>query len=248
MMKKNVLVVFLVLMGITFSFAGSAKAEKLTPKGDMLQEIIDLVVENNPTLQSQKSLLDQIQALPDPGKGFDFQLNVRGGVTAYVDEYSQEIWVGPTGGVVMEIPLFNSSRRRERIMSRLTYAKELEKARQDYLALKNSIVSELLTKLKKLFQLENEKKKLEQLKSFLSSNSESLEQQAKTGVIKAADLWQLSERIMDIETKIYNQSSELEILRREIAINLGGEKSSQLWQMLEQLSVKDSEEKRLESQ
>jgi outer membrane protein TolC len=248
MMKKNVLVVFLVLMGITFSFAGSAKAEKLTPKGDMLQEIIDLVVENNPTLQSQKSLLDQIQALPDPGKGFDFQLNVRGGMTVYVDENSQEIWAGPTGGVVLEMPLFSSSRRRESIMSRLTYAKELEKARQDYLALKNSIVSELLTKLKKLFQLENEKKKLEQLKSFLSSNSESLEQQAKTGVIKAADLWQLSERIMDIETKIYNQSSELEILRREIAINLGGEKSSQLWQMLEQLSVKDSEEKRLESQ
>ena len=124
-------------------------------------------------------------------------------------------------------------------MSRLTYAKELEKARQDYLALKNSIVSELLTKLKKLFQLENEKKKLEELKSFLSSNSESLEQQAKTGVIKAADLWQLSERIMDIETNIYNRSSELEILRREIAINLAGEKSSQLWQMLEQLSVKD---------
>ena len=67
-------------------------------------------------------------------------------------------------------------------------------------------------------------------------------------MIKAADLWQLSERIMDIETKIYNQSSELEILRREIAINLGGEKSSQLWQMLEQLSVKDSKEKGLESQ
>ncbi len=247
-MKKNALVVFLVLMGITFSLAGSAKAEKLIPKGDMLQEIIDLVVEHNPTLQSQKSLLDQIQALPDPGKGFDFQLNVRGGVTAYADENNQEIWFGPTGGVVLEMPLFSSSRRRESIMSRLTYAKELEKARQDYLALKNSIVSELLTKLKKLFQLENEKKKLEELKSFLSSNSESLKQQAKTGVIKAADLWQLSERIMDIETNIYNRSSEWEILRREIAINLAGEKSSQLWQMLEQLSVKDSEEKRLESQ
>ncbi|GAI01906.1 unnamed protein product, partial [marine sediment metagenome] len=73
-------------------------------------------------------------------------------------------------------------------MSRLTYAKELEKARQDYLALKNSIVSELLTKLERLFQLENEKKKLEELKSFLSSNIESLRHQVKTGVIKAVDL------------------------------------------------------------
>lgn len=65
---------------------------------------------------------------------------------------------------------------------------------------------------------------------------------------KAADLWQLSERIMDIETKIYNRSSELEILRREMAINLGGEKSNQLRQMLEQLSVKHGEEERFESQ
>ena len=244
MMKKNVLVVFLVLMGITFSFAGSGKAEKLTPSGDMLQEIIDLVVENNPTLQSQRSLLDQIQALPDPGKGGDFQLNVRGGMTAYADEDNQEVWAGPTGGVVLEIPLFSSSRRRQRIMSRLTYIKELEKAQQDYLALKNSVVSELLAKLKQLFQLENEKKKLEELKSFLSSNTESLKQQAKTGVIKASDLWELTERIMDTETKIYHWSSELELLKREIAINLGGEKSEELGQMLGEPSVKHIEEKK----
>jgi len=243
MMKKNALVVFLVLMVITFSLAGSAKAEKLIPKGDMLQEIIDLVVEHNPTLQSQKSLLDQIQALPDPGKGFDFQLNVRGGMTTYADENNQEIWTGPTGGVVLEIPLFSSSRRRQRIMSRLTYIKELEKTQQDYLALKNSVVSELLAKLKQLFQLENEKKKLEELKSFLSSNIESLKQQVKTGVIKAADLWELSERIMDTETKIYNRSSELEILKQEIAINLGGEKCEELRQMLDELSVEYIEEK-----
>ncbi len=245
-MKKNVLVVFLVLMGIIFSFAGSGKAEKLIPKGDMLQEIIDLVVEHNPTLQSQRSLLDQIQALPDPGKGGDFQLNVRGGVTAYLDEDDQEVWAGPTGGVVLEIPLFSSSRRRERIMSRLTYIKELEKTQQDYLALKNSVVSELLAKLKQLFQLENEKKKLEELKSFLSSNIESLKQLVKSGVVRASDLWELTERIMDTETKIYHWSSELELLKREIAINLGGEKSEELRQILEEISVKYIEEKHLE--
>ncbi|GAI58825.1 unnamed protein product, partial [marine sediment metagenome] len=61
-------------------------------------------------------------------------------------------------------------------------------------------------------------------------------------------LWELTERIMDTETEIYHRSSELEILRREIAINLGGKKSEQLRQMLEQLSLKHGEEKRLESQ
>jgi len=243
MIRKKVPAIFLVLMGITFSLAAWGKTEELIPKGDILQETIDLVVENNPTLQSQRSLFEQIQALPDPGKGGDFQLSLRGGITTYASEDTQEVWFGPTGGVGLEIPLFSSSRRKERIMSRLTYAKELEKAKQDYLRLKNSIVSELLAKLNKLFGLQNEKKKLEELRFFLSSNIESLKQQVKTGVIKAADLWELTERIMDIETKIYNRSTELEILKREIALNLGGEKSSQLRQMLEQLSVKYMEEK-----
>jgi len=243
MIRKKVPAVFLVLMGITFFFAAWGKTEELIPKGDILQEIIDLVVENNPTLQSQGSLLEQIQALPNPGKGVDFQLSLRGGMATYVDEADQEIFTGPSGGVGLEIPLFSSSRRKERIMDQLTYAKELEKAKQDYLRLKNSIVSELLAKLNKMFQLQNEKKKLEELRFFLSSNIESLKQQVKAGVIKAADLWEITERIMDTETKIYNRASESEILKREIAINLGGEKSKELRQMLDELSVKYMEEK-----
>jgi outer membrane protein TolC len=244
MIRKKVLAIFLVLlMGITFSFTVQGKAEELIPQGDILQEIIDLVVENNPTLQSQRSLLEQIQTLPNPGKGVDFQLSLRGGMATYVDEDDQEVFIGPSGGVGLEIPLFSSSRRKERIMDQLAYAKELEKTKQDYLALRNSVVSELLTKLNKLFQLQNERKKLEELRFFLSSNIESLKQQVKAGVIKAADLWEITERIMDTETKIYNRSSESEILKREVAINLGGERAEELRQMLEQLSVKYVEEK-----
>ena len=243
MIRKKVLAIFLVLVGITLSFSVWGKTEELIPKEDILQETINLVVENNPTLQSQRSLLEQIQALPNPGKGVDFQLSLRGGMATYVDEASQEIFTGPSGGVGLEIPLFSSSRRKERIMDQLTYAKELEKAKQDYLRLKNSIVSELLAKLNKMFGLENEKKKLEELRFFLSSNIESLKQQVKAGVIKAADLWEITERIMDTETKIYNRASESEILKREIAINLGGEKSEELRQMLDELSVKYVEEK-----
>ena len=246
MIRKKVPAIFLVLMGITFSFAGWGKTEELTANGDILQRIINLVVEDNPTVQSQRSLLEQIQALPNPGKGLDFEVSLRGGMATYVDEDDREIWTGPSASVGLEIPLFSSSRRKDRIMDRLTYAKELEKAKQDYLALKNSIISELLNKLKKLFALLNEKKKLEELRFFLGSNIESLKQQVKTGVIKANDLWELTERIMDTETNIYNRSSELELLKREIAINLGGKKSGRLRQMLEELSVEYIGERRLE--
>ncbi len=247
MIIKKALAIFLVLTGATLFFVACGNAQGSAADGDLLQQIIDLVVENNPTLQSQRRLLDQIQALPDPGKGIDIQLSVRGGLTTYADENDQAIWFGPTGGVGLEIPLFSSSRRRERIMDQITYAKEVEEAKQDYFDLKNSIVSELLRKLRQVSGLQNEKRKLEELTSFLASNVKSLKQQVKTGVIKAADLWELTERIMDTEASIYNQSTELNVLRREIAINFGGEKSVQLRQMLEQLSVKHTEEKYLES-
>ena len=247
MIMRKGLAIFLVLTGATLFFAACGNTQEFAANGDILQRIIDLVVESNPTLQSQRRLLDQIQALPDPGKGLDIQLSLRGGLTTYADENDQAIWFGPTGGVGLEIPLFSSSRRRERIMDQITYAKEVEEAKQDYFDLKNSIVSELLRKLRQVSGLQNEKRKLEELKSFLASNVESLKQQVKTGVIKAADLWELTERIMDTEASIYNQSTELNVLRREIAINFGGEKTRQLRQMLEQLSVKDTEEEYLES-
>ncbi len=247
MIIKKALAIFLVLTGTTLFFTGCGNTQEFAADGDILQQIVDLVVENNPTLQSQRRLLNQIQALPDPGKGIDIQLSVRGGLTTYADENEQAIWFGPTGGVGLEIPLFSASRRRERIMDQITYAKEVEEAKQDYFDLKNSIVSELLRKLRQVSELQNEKRKLEELTYFLASNVESLKQQVKTGVIKATDLWELTERIMDTEASIYNQSIELNVLRREIAINFGGEKSVQLRRLLEQLSLKHTEEKYLES-
>jgi len=237
MRVKKIVSILLLWAGVTLAFTEYGGAQELTENVDSLDQIIDLVVENNPTLQSQKSLLDQIQALPDPGKGFDFQLNVRGGMTTYADENNQEIWTGPTGGVVMEIPLFSSSRRRESIMSRLTYAKELEKARQDYFDLKSSIISELLSKINELRNIRSEKEKLQKLRLFFNSNVESLRQQVKNGLTRPTELWELTERIMDTETKIQNLSMEFSALRREIAINFGGERSKELGEMLEALSL-----------
>jgi len=235
-MKKKILTVFLVLIGVVLFPLMQGQTEELTPQKDILGQIIELVVENNPILQSQRRLLEQIQALPNPGKGLDLQLNFRGGMSSYVDEDDRKIWTGPSYGVGIEIPLFSSSRRKERIMDRLTYTKEIEKAKQDYLRLKNSVISDLLTSLNKLSQLQNEKENLRELKSFLSSNTESLKRQIEVGVVKAADLWELRERIMNLNTKIYNLSSELEILKRETAINSGGEKSEELKAMLDEVS------------
>ncbi|MQY70217.1 MAG: hypothetical protein GH145_05085, partial [Firmicutes bacterium] len=108
MMEKKVLAILVMFIGITLSFTGWGKTEELTANGDILQRIINLVVEDNPAVQSQRSLLEQIQALPNPGKGLDFEVSLRGGMATYVDENDREIWAGPSASVGLEIPLFSS--------------------------------------------------------------------------------------------------------------------------------------------
>jgi len=206
-------------------------------KEDALQQIIDFVLENNSLLKSQRKLLQKIEGLPNPGKGFDLNFNLRGGVAPYIDEETKQTTIVPTWGATLEIPLFDSSKRKERIMDQLTYTKEVEKARQDYIRLKNSITSELLTQLNKLSQLQNEKKNQEELKSFLILNEKSLKERVKAGLAETNDLWELSEKIMNLNTKISNLSNELKILKREIAITMGGEKWSELKAMLDDLKL-----------
>lgn len=232
MIKK---VLSLILIGIVFSFAAAGQSEELVPQKDTLQQIIDLMVENNPALQSQRSLLEQIRALPNPGKGFDFQLILNGGISSYMDQDKREIWTAPTWGVGIEIPLFSLSRRKERIMDRLTYAKELETIEQDYLRLENSIISELLSKINELYQWENKEENLKELKSFLETRKDSLEEQVRTGMKESAALFDLMERVMQVDLEIKNTISELEVLKLETAINLGGKEWKELLELIKQM-------------
>ena len=118
---------------------------------------------------------------------------------------------------------------------RIAYTEKLEKAKQDYLQLKSSVVSELLSKIDKLCQLQNEVKNLEKLKVFFIRNMESLKREVKAGVAEVADLWELNERIIDTDTKIYNLSSQIQALKYEAAFNLGGEKWSELLKILNKI-------------
>lgn len=237
MRVKKIVSILLLWAGVTLAFTEYGGAQELTENVDSLDQIINLVVENNPILQSQRRLVEQIEDLPSPRGGFDLQLSLNGEMGTRSDDTAGELRIAPAAGVSLEIPLFNSSKRRELIKDQLSYIKELEKARQDYFDLKSSIISELLSKINELRDIRSEKEKLQKLRLFFNSNVESLRQQVKNGLTRPTELWELTERIMDTETKIQNLSMELSALRREIAINFGGERSKELGEMLEALSL-----------
>jgi len=233
-MKRKSVMIWLLVISITV-LSCNVRAEENILDQEILQKAIDLVVENNPLIKSQRKLLEEIEDLPNPGKGPDFKVVLEGGVGSYVDEDDRKVWTAPTWGIGLEIPIFSYSRKKDKIMDRIAYTEKLEKAKQDYLQLKSSVVSELLSKIDKLCQLQNEVKNLEKLKVFFIRNMESLKREVKAGVAEVADLWELNERIIDTDTKIYNLSSQIQALKYEAAFNLGGEKWSELLKILSKI-------------
>ena len=232
------LVVLMAALSIGHGFAQpTAKKDppREVPEKDYLQEMIELVVEANPTLQSQRNLIKEIETISGPVKGPDLALSLKTGAAVEGDD-GWERRVTPTGGLELAIPLYSSAKKRKIALDKLTVQKDLAKVWQDYYKLKNSVISDLLTKVDKLSSLKNELDGQKKLLSLLQRNLEAFRKQVEAGVARPSDLWAISERIMIIEeTKIQNLSSQLATLKREVAVNLAGARWLELLEMLNQI-------------
>ncbi len=233
------LVVLMAALSIGHGFAQpTAKKDspREVPEKDYLQEMIELVVEANPTLQSQRNLIKEIETISQPVKGPDLALSLKTGAAVEGADSGWERRVAPTGGLELSIPLYSSAKKRKVALDKLTVQKDLAKVWQDYYHLKNSVISDLLTKVDKLSSLKNELDGQKKLLSLLQHNLEAFSKQVEAGVARPSDLWAISERIMIIEeTKIQNLSSQLATLKREVAVNLAGARWLELLEMLNQI-------------
>ena len=233
------LVVLMAALSIGHGFAQpTAKKDppREVPEKDYLQEMIELVVEANPTLQSQRNLIKEIETISEPVKGPDLALSLKTGAAVEGADDGWERRVTPTGGLELAIPLYSSAKKRKIALDKLTVQKDLAKVWQDYYQLKNSVISDLLTKVDKLSSLKNELDAQKKLLSLLQHNLEAFTKQVEAGVARPSDLWAISERIMIIEeTKIQNLSSQLATLKREVAVNLAGARWLELLEILNQI-------------
>ena len=220
MKTKKLLVSSLALL-LFISFSAWAQDQPQPPQKDPLQKIIELVVENNPTLQSQRSLIEEIQQMPEPGAGF-------------IDIKSLEAG-SETEAAGIKTPLLSMTQLEEIRDKRLERRETLEKARQAYESLKKSLLTELLTSLTNLSKLENKKKSLNQFQSFLRNRAESLSKQVKAGLERPTTLFDLTERIMNTSMEIENATEELRTLKLRIAITMGGDKWQQLLGLLDEI-------------
>ena len=201
--------------------AFSQTQEEVHP-ADMLQQIIQLVEENNPILESQRSLINTIQQTPEPGAGF---INLE-------ELQSSTRRVGEEG---VEAPLLSLSeviQVEQFVQRKLDREKTLAEAQQTYENLKQSLISNLMAKMTEIAKLKNQRENLEELKSFLERRRDSLEKQVKAGIKQPGVLFDLTERLMKTNLEAKNASREREILKLEIAISLGGKKWKDLLNLL----------------
>ncbi len=222
MSVKKILMGVGVLAWLLTPAAAFSQAEEKIQEADVLQQIIQLAVENNPILESQRILISTIQQMPEPGAGF---INLE-------ELQSRSHQVGEEG---METPLLSLSQAVQVetfIQRKLDREKTLAEAKQTYENLKQSLISSLMAKITEMAKLKNKKGNLEELKSFLETRRDSLEKQVKAGIKEPSALFDLMERVMQTSLEIKNATREQEVLKLETAISLSGEKWEDLLDLL----------------
>ncbi len=202
--------------------AAFSQAEEKVQPADVLQQIIQLAVENNPILESQRSLISTIQQMPKPGAGF---INLE-------ELQSSSRRVGEEGMGTPLLSLSDVIQVETFVQRKLDREKTLAEAEQTYENLKQSLISSLMAKITEMAKLKNKRGNLEELKSFLETRRDSLEKQVKAGIKQPSSLFDLTERVMQSRLEIKNAAREREILKLETAISLGGEKWEDLLDLL----------------
>jgi hypothetical protein len=195
-----------------------------------MMEMIQLVMRNNPALISQAALLAQSRTIPDPRKGpsvTGISLNVGSQIWDY-EAGSFEF--GPSVGVGLNFALRNPSRT----LTDLTIQKEKAAIEQEYERIKDQLVADLLSRVGDLVQLRDKRRNLAEVRSYLQDYSELIERQVKAGVAQPdpARVLDLRERVMGINVEMRDAEVQIETLRLETAVTLGGEAWEELLGLL----------------
>ena len=222
MTTKRILMCVVAVTCLLLLATALSQAEQEVQPAYLFQEIIQLVEENNPILESQRSLIDTIQRAPDPGAGF---INLE-------ELQSSARRIGEEGAETPLLSLSEVIQVEQFVQTKLDREKTLAEAEQIYENLKQALISNLMEKTTEIAKLKNKQENLDELKSLFEGRRDSLEKQVKAGIKPPDVLFDLTERLMQTKLEIRNAAREQEILKVEVAITLGGDKWEDLLNLL----------------
>jgi outer membrane protein TolC len=204
-----------------------------TPGGrDLLERMIRIVMDNNPTLQSQQALVRTGDGVALPRSRFALSsASINVGSTFWnADTNTFEVTPGATFGFAF------SFADPARALSRYNLEKAKADAREQLEATRNDLVKALLDGVGEIVKLDNKQKSLGELQAYLEDLADAIEKQGKAGIVETDKLWDLRERIMGTRSDARDAGNQLEILRLQTARTLGGPAWQDLLALLERLT------------
>ena len=225
MSVKKILMWVGVLGWLLSSTAAFSQAEEKVQSMEVFQQIIQMVMENNPILESQRNLVNTIEQMPEPGAGF---INLE-------ELQSKSRQVGEEGLGTPLLSLSEVIQVETFVQTKLDREKTLAEAKQTYENLKQTLISNLMTKITQMEKLRNKTANLDELTSFFETRRDSLEKQVKAGIKQPSTLFDLTEQLMETSLEMKNATREREIMKLETAIGLGGTKWEELLDLLNKI-------------
>jgi tRNA nucleotidyltransferase/poly(A) polymerase len=226
----TILIIYSLLI---FSIMFPVWGEDQDQQNELIERMIRIVLENNPTLKSQERLVRESQEFPEPRptlamNGLSFNVG-----SSIWDPDTNSFSFVPAASLGISFSLGDPAR----VLNSLNVKKQKEGAKQDYHQLKNSMVSDIFANVREILKLKSQSKSLEKLKAYLEDYSNLIEKQVKAGVIELEPdkLWDLKERIMGIEVEIQDVKNKLNTIKLEGAIRLGGDAWGELLELFKQL-------------
>jgi outer membrane protein TolC len=213
--------------------AVGARAQAGGDSYERIQQMLRIVLENNPTLASQAALLRDSEKLPQ----------LRGGValTGLSFSFATSVW-DPDAGSYRFYPAATvgtsiSIADPARALNSYNLKKAREEARQQYMKTRNELVADLLATVRELVKLAARRQSLEKLKAYLQDYSDLIEKQVRAGVAtpELDKMWELKERLLGIEADIEDAGNMLGTIGLEAALRLGGDSWEGLLELLKAL-------------
>jgi hypothetical protein len=213
--------------------ASAAWSENLDHGEQLLQKMVTLVTVHNPNLLSQRRLVDETQRLPDRAPGWTIPgMNLNAGLYTW----------NPLTGVPALLPSVSlgfsvsfSDPGRELDILKMKQEKEL--ARQGWETARGTALAALFNRVRDILKLISQGKNLRALRSYLHDYSVLADRQRSEQSVSLDKLWELQERISDIDTQLDTLDGQRETTMMEAALSLGGDAWEELLALFRQLGT-----------
>ena len=220
---------FLLLAAGPFAWGQDDKVQN-----EIVQGMIRLVLENNPTLAFQQTLVRESEKIPKTGGAIAITgLTLTGG-TSFWDSNVSSFRLAPAVTLGANLSLGDPAR----LLSSYNLDKERVLARQEYQKIRDSLITDLLSTVRDILSLSSKQESLGKLKVYLQDYSDLLEKQVRAGaaVPDLQKLWDLKERIMGIEVETEDAKNKMSTMKLEAAMRLGGDAWEKLLDLFAQLA------------